>query len=92
MEPIKFEWDENKNQINKKKHDILFDEAKTVFYDEYALCIDDPEHSEEKERFIPMSANESEPFWRNSARDILAGALLYFYRLGVSFIDAIISI
>lgn len=41
---------------------------------------------------IPMSSNESEPFWRNSARDILAGALLYFYRLGVSFIDAIIAI
>ena len=29
-----------------------FEEAKTVFYDEEALVIDDPEHSEEEERFI----------------------------------------
>ena len=33
MEEIKFEWDENKNDINKKKHRISFEEAKTVFYD-----------------------------------------------------------
>ena len=52
MERIKFEWDENKNRINQRKHGISFDEAKTVFYDEEALVIDDPEHSEEEERFI----------------------------------------
>ncbi len=52
MGTIKFEWDENKNRINQKKHGISFDEAKTVFYDEEALVIDDPEHSEEEERFI----------------------------------------
>ena len=57
MEPIKFEWDENKNQINKKKHDVSFDEAKTVFYDENALCIDDPDHSEEEERFIILGTS-----------------------------------
>ncbi|MDQ0151980.1 uncharacterized DUF497 family protein [Moryella indoligenes] len=28
-----FEWDENKNQINKQKHGIAFEEAQTVFYD-----------------------------------------------------------
>ena len=52
MGSIKFEWDENKNRINQKKHGISFDEAKTVFYDEEALVIDDPEHSEEEDRFI----------------------------------------
>ena len=52
METIKFEWDENKNQINQIKHNISFEEAKTVFYDEEALVIDDPEHSKEEERFI----------------------------------------
>lgn len=52
MDSIKFEWDENKNEINKKKHSISFEEAKTVFYDEDALLIDDPEHSQEEERFI----------------------------------------
>lgn len=52
METIKFEWDENKNRINQNKHKIAFEEAKTVFYDESALVIDDPEHSEEEDRFI----------------------------------------
>lgn len=52
MEYIRFEWDEKKNKINQKKHKISFSEAKTVFYDEKALVIDDPEHSEEEERFI----------------------------------------
>lgn len=52
MEAIRFEWDENKNHINQNKHKISFEEAKTVFYDEEALVIDDPEHSEQEERFI----------------------------------------
>lgn len=52
MKAINFEWDENKNQINQTKHKISFEEAKTVFYDEEALVIDDPEHSTEEERFI----------------------------------------
>ena len=52
METIQFEWDENKNQINQHKHGISFHEAKTVFYDEEALVIDDPEHSEQEDRFI----------------------------------------
>lgn len=52
MDSLKFEWDENKNRINKQKHKISFEEAQTVFYDEEALVIDDPEHSREEERFI----------------------------------------
>ncbi len=52
MDMIKFEWDESKNRINQNKHGISFAEAQTVFYDNEALVIDDPEHSEEEERFI----------------------------------------
>lgn len=52
MDELIFEWDENKNAINKKKHHVSFEEAKTVFEDENALVIDDPEHSKEEERFI----------------------------------------
>ena len=52
MEMIRFEWDENKNHINQRKHGVSFDEAKTVFYDDQALVIDDPEHSEQEERFL----------------------------------------
>ncbi len=52
MEELTFKWDENKNSINKKKHNVSFEEARSVFYDENALLISDPEHSTEKDRFI----------------------------------------
>ena len=52
MEQLKFEWDENKNTINKEKHNISFEEARTVFYDDMALVIADPDHSEQEDRFI----------------------------------------
>ena len=34
MEIINFEWDENKNEINKKKHGLSFETAREVFYDD----------------------------------------------------------
>lgn len=49
---IRFQWDENKNEINRKKHKISFEEAQSVFYDTEALVISDPEHSQEEDRFI----------------------------------------
>ena len=52
MDGIRFEWDENKNIANRKKHNISFEEAQTAFYDDNALLIDDPDHSEDEERFI----------------------------------------
>lgn len=55
---MRFEWDENKNTTNKQKHKISFDEAQTVFYDEEARIIDDPEHSEGEERFIILGLSK----------------------------------
>ena len=49
---IRFEWDPNKERINRQKHGITFAEAQTVFYDSEALVIDDPAHSETEDRFI----------------------------------------
>ena len=49
---LNFEWDEHKNAINKIKHKVSFEEAQTVFYDDRALVIDDPEHSIDEDRFI----------------------------------------
>ena len=49
---IKFEWDELKNIKSRRKHDVDFIEALSVFYDEDALLISDPSHSEFEERFI----------------------------------------
>ena len=52
MTQVKFEWDEKKNRINKKKHGVTFDEAETVFADEDALLIHDPDHSDDEDRFV----------------------------------------
>lgn len=49
---IHFEWDEAKNRINKAKHGVTFEEASTVFYDENAILLDDPDHSEAEDRFL----------------------------------------
>lgn len=60
MDMIRFEWDNNKNEINKKKHKISFEEAKTVFYDENAILFDDPEHSVDEERFLMLGISNTE--------------------------------
>ena len=52
MKTIEFSWDEKKFQQNLKKHKISFEEARTVFGDENARLIDDPDHSEDEDRFI----------------------------------------
>lgn len=52
MELLRFEWDENKNQINKKKHGLSFETAREVFFDEAAILFDDPDHSANEERFL----------------------------------------
>ena len=54
METIRFEWDNKKSAINKKKHGVSFSEAITVFYDSQALIIEDPDHSIGEERFIAI--------------------------------------
>lgn len=52
MSEIRFTWDPAKALENERKHGIAFDEAKTVFSDEGALLIDDPDHSADEDRFI----------------------------------------
>ena len=52
MEGSRFAWDKRKDATNRKKHGISFDEAESVFYDEYARLIHNPEHSADEDRFI----------------------------------------
>lgn len=52
MAALRFEWDDRKSRLNRRKHGVSFEEAMTVFYDEYARLIDDPEHSEDERRFV----------------------------------------
>ena len=52
MDELRFEWDPHKDEINRVKHGVSFEEARTVFLDEDALIIDDPEHSDTEDRFV----------------------------------------
>lgn len=58
MSILSFEWDDNKNNINKIKHGISFEEAKSVFNDDRALVMPDPDHSDEEERFVILGLSE----------------------------------
>jgi uncharacterized DUF497 family protein len=49
---IKFEWDSVKAAANIKKHGISFEEAQSVFYDEFAIQFFDEDHSSNEERFL----------------------------------------
>jgi hypothetical protein len=51
---IKFEWDPAKASANLKKHQISFDEAKSVFYDEFAVQFFDAEHTSDEDRFLML--------------------------------------
>lgn len=49
-----FEWDEDKNIANQKKHGISFEEAAYVFSDRENISIPDMEHSDKEERWITI--------------------------------------
>lgn len=59
MSSIQFEWDLKKAQVNLRKHKVSFEDAQSVFSDERALLIDDPDHSEEEERFVLLGLSQS---------------------------------
>jgi uncharacterized protein len=50
--PLRFEWDSRKESLNRRKHGVSFQEAESVFYDDHALLVSDPDHSETEDRFI----------------------------------------
>ena len=52
METIRFEWDPDKDLLNRQKHNVSFDEARSVFYDDHAWLIPDPDHSPNEDRYI----------------------------------------
>jgi hypothetical protein len=52
MDDLTFTWDPDKAKTNNTKHGVSFEEARSVFYDENARLIFDPDHSETEDRFI----------------------------------------
>ncbi len=57
---MKFEWDSNKEKINRQKHGITFEQASYVFADPYALNKYDNEHSENEDRWILLGKSLNE--------------------------------
>ena len=51
---MQFEWDPSKSSANLKKHQVSFEEAKTVFFDDFAVQFFDEEHSMDEDRFIML--------------------------------------
>ena len=59
MSTLRFEWNERKAAANQHRHGVSFEEARTVFFDERARLIDDPDHSEGEERFILLGLSST---------------------------------
>ena len=49
-----FEWDAQKAASNKRKHGVSFDEAQSVFFDEFALQFYDDSHASTEDRFLML--------------------------------------
>ena len=60
MTDLRFEWDPKKAFSNEKKHGIAFTEAQTVFLDQDALVIPDPDHSQVENRFIILGLSNKD--------------------------------
>ena len=51
---MKFEWDKNKAKNNLRKHRVSFEEAETVFEDDFTVTIIDDAHSFDEKRFVTI--------------------------------------
>ena len=58
MSSLHFEWDDEKAAANVRKHGISFEEAKSVFRDDRAKLISDPDHSGDEDRFVLLGLSE----------------------------------
>jgi uncharacterized protein len=55
---IKFEWNATKAISNKKKHGVSFEEAQSVFYDEFSMQFFDDDNTESEERFLMLGFSD----------------------------------
>jgi uncharacterized protein len=69
---MKFEWDIDKANSNKKKHGVTFEEAQTVFTDPLALIFDDEWHSKNESReIITVIQTRIACFWFTSQNEVV---------------------
>ncbi len=70
MQRLRFDWDPRKARANRAKHGVTFEEALTVFADEAALLIPDPDHSEDEERFVLLGMSAFFGCWSSSTASV----------------------
>lgn len=51
MKKVTFEWNEDKNELNQRKHGISFYDAQHAFFDPDRIVVEDVEHSQEEKRY-----------------------------------------
>lgn len=59
MSALRFEWDARESASNARKHGVTFDEAQSAFADPDGKVIDDPDHSDEEDRYILLAFSNS---------------------------------
>ncbi len=55
---IRFEWDTAKAASNRKKHGVSFEEAQSIFYDEFAVQFFDEDNSASENRFLMLGFSD----------------------------------
>ena len=59
-----FEWNSRKAEANLRKHGVSFTEAGTVFGDDLAITVPDPDHYKDEDRYITIG-------WSNRRRSLM---------------------
>ena len=59
MQELQFEWDPAKAEENLSNHGVSFEEAQTVFYDDFAVEFYDDKHSEWEDRFLLLGLSSN---------------------------------
>ena len=55
---MQFEWDPAKAALNRRKHGVSFEEARSVFEDASAIEWFDAEHSVDEDRYITIGTSQ----------------------------------
>jgi len=56
---MRFEWDLDKARANLKKHAVSFEEARSVFFDDFAIQFFDEQHATDEDRFIMLGMSSN---------------------------------
>jgi len=57
---VQFEWNPDKAKSNRRKHNVSFEEAVTVFYDPLSATFEDADHSVGEQRLITIGCSSED--------------------------------